>query len=101
MEAGRWYKVDVDLRNESPVSWPLPEMGAPDVRVTYHWLSADGNSTITRAAGRCYMLRPGEAMRLPAGAPPKSLETTYSSGIWSSAGRLVLQARMARTRDPG
>src|SRR5215204_7291508 len=25
MEAGRWYKVDVDLRNDSPVAWPLSE----------------------------------------------------------------------------
>jgi hypothetical protein len=68
MEAGRWYKVDVDLRNDSPVSWPLPEMGAPDVRVTYHWLKADGDlyDYTGRRTVLPHMLRPGETTRLPA-----------------------------------
>jgi hypothetical protein len=68
MEAGRWYKVDVDLRNESPVAWPLPEMGAPDVRVTYHWLSADGElyDYKGRRTVLPHMLRPGKTTRLPA-----------------------------------
>ena len=68
MEAGRWYKVDVDLRNDSPVAWPLPEMGAPDVRITYHWLSADGDlyDYKGRRTGLPHMLRPGETTRLPA-----------------------------------
>jgi len=68
MEAGRWYKVDVDLRNDSPVAWPLPEMGAPDVRITYHWLSADGDlyDYKGRRTGLPHTLRPGETTRLPA-----------------------------------
>jgi hypothetical protein len=68
MEAGRWYKLDVDLRNDSPVVWPLPETGAPDVRITYHWLRADGDlyDYKGRRTGLPHMLRPGETTRLPA-----------------------------------
>jgi hypothetical protein len=68
MEAGRWYKVDVDLRNDSPVAWPLPEMGAPDVRISYHWLSAEGDlyDYKGRRTGLPHTLRPGETTRLPA-----------------------------------
>jgi hypothetical protein len=68
MEAGRWYKVDVDLRNDSAVAWPLPEMGAPDVRITYHWLRADGDlyDYKGRRTVLPHMLRPGETTRLPA-----------------------------------
>jgi hypothetical protein len=68
MEAGRWYKVDVDLRNDSAVAWSLPEMGAPDVRITYHWLRADGDlyDYKGRRTVLPHMLRPGEMTRLPA-----------------------------------
>jgi hypothetical protein len=68
MEAGRWYKVDVELRNESPVAWPIPEMGAPDVRVTYHWLRSNGElyDFKGRRTVLPHMLRPGETARLPA-----------------------------------
>ena len=68
MEAGRWYKVDVELRNDSPVAWPLPEMGAPDVRITYHWLTADGDlyDYKGRRTNLPHMLKPGETASLPA-----------------------------------
>ena len=54
MEAGRWYKVDVDLRNDSPVVWPLPEMGAPDVRNLPTGSQPTETSTTTRVAVRGY-----------------------------------------------
>ncbi len=68
MEAQRWYKVDVALRNDSPVAWPLPKMGAPDVRIAYHWLTADGDlhDYKGRRTALPHMLRPGETARLPA-----------------------------------
>jgi len=68
MEAGRWYRPDVELRNDSPVPWPLPEMGAPDVRITYHWLTAGGDlyDYKGRRTVLPHMLRPGETTRLPA-----------------------------------
>ena len=68
MEEGRWYRPDVELRNDSPVAWPLPEMGAPDVRITYHWLTAEGDlhDHKGRRTVLPHMLRPGETTRLPA-----------------------------------
>jgi hypothetical protein len=68
MEAGRWYRPDVELRNDSPVAWPLPEMGDPDVRITYHWLTAEGDlyDNKGRRTVLPHMLRPGQTTRLPA-----------------------------------
>jgi hypothetical protein len=68
MEAGRWYRADVELRNDSSVAWPLPEMGEPDVRITYHWLSAGGDlyDYKGRRTVLPHTLRPGETTRLPA-----------------------------------
>jgi len=43
-------------------------MGAPDVRITYHWLTAEGDlyDHKGRRTVLPHMLRPGQTTRLPA-----------------------------------
>jgi hypothetical protein len=68
MTAGRWHKPDLSLRNDSPVAWPFPGMGAPDVRITYHWLLANGDPYEPKGHRTTlpHTLRPGQTTRLPA-----------------------------------
>lgn len=67
MAAGRWHRPDVSMRNDSPVAWPLSELGTPDVRITYHWLDAGGDPYDYRGHRTAlpHTLRPGETTTLP------------------------------------
>jgi hypothetical protein len=67
MAAGEIYWVDVLVSNRSPLMWPSPGSGIPDVIVTYHWLRDPGDSAEfhglqTRLP---HTLRPGEMTRIP------------------------------------
>ena len=67
MTAGETYWVDTWVRNESPLIWPSPGSGIPDIIVTYHWLQPssepyDFHGLQTRLP---HTLRPGESTRIP------------------------------------
>ena len=72
MRAGQPCMVSLDVRNEGAVAWSLPGLGAPEVRISYHWLRAtgemydyEGNRT-----GLPHTLRPGGTTRLIAQVLP-------------------------------
>jgi len=77
MTAGETRWIDISLQNESAVAWPSPDIGIPDVAVTYHWLQSSGEPYH-------YL---GQQTRLPSGLAPG--ETTQ------------LSVRVEAPREPG
>jgi hypothetical protein len=68
MITGQWFRVDLDLRNDSPTAWSVQGLGLPQVRVGYHWLGATGQPH-EREGWRTslpHTLRPGQTARLSA-----------------------------------
>jgi hypothetical protein len=67
MTAGETYWVDAWVRNESPLIWPSPGIGIPDVIVTYHWLQSSGEpyDFLGLQTHLPHTLRPGEATQIP------------------------------------
>lgn len=68
MSVDEWYPVGVEVQNESSVVWPLSGLGAPVVRVGYHWLRADSDmhNFEGHRTDLPHTLRPGEAALFPA-----------------------------------
>ena len=79
MEAGRWYKVDVDLRNDSLVAFT--RNGAPEVRITT--MVSRWSLYATRAGGRA----PAHlhAVRRPVPAPSPLRAGRYISVGYGSS----------------
>lgn len=65
---GQWRSVDVELRNESTVTWASPDLGVPQVRVGYHWLHESGEmyEYDGHRTDLPHSLRPDETTRLAA-----------------------------------
>jgi hypothetical protein len=66
MKAGSWCGVNVGLRNASPVAWPFAGLGAPEVRLAYHWLRP-GGAVYEHEGQRTtlpHTLRPGQTANL-------------------------------------
>lgn len=65
--AGEWYPVDVEVRNDSPFVWTLLGLGAPAVRVGYHWVHVDGEMHVfdTHRDFLPHAVWPGESVRMP------------------------------------
>jgi hypothetical protein len=68
MTAGEWYPVDVEVKNGSPFVWTIPSIGAPAVRVGYHWVRPNGEMHIfdTHRDYLPHPVWPGESVRMPA-----------------------------------
>ena len=49
---GQTFPVELRLRNDSNVLWPRPGLGAPEIRISYHWLAATGEIYVTTAPDR-------------------------------------------------
>ncbi len=68
MAAGEWYPVDVEVSNGSPFVWTIPSLGAPAVRVGYHWVRPSGEMHVfdTHRDYLPHPVWPGESARMPA-----------------------------------
>ena len=66
MRAGLSCPAELRLRNESHLEWPGPGLGAPEIRVAYHWLRSTGEVQVFDGLRTPLPLtvRPGEAIGL-------------------------------------
>jgi glycosyltransferase involved in cell wall biosynthesis len=64
--AGQQCSIEMSVRNDSPVVWPVTDLGVPAVRLTYHWMRLTGE--IYDYAGLQtelpHTLEPGETTRI-------------------------------------
>ena len=66
LAVGQQCVVEMTVRNDAPVVWPVTDLGVPAVRLTYHWRRASGEvyAYVGLQTELPHTLEPGETTRV-------------------------------------